>query len=156
MAWPYRSMIQRMPIPVPPVTVEKAKVGPVPGGIQEKAAQKTAQNEAQGIGHGKIGLSLDPVCGRRHVVDPVDGGHSVQGISCGLKDLNAIEEEYTGASQVSRAWRKKERPAKRDPAPAGSPAEQEGEEHHGGDVHKALEGEKGSHFPLPPPRYWTI
>ena len=34
-----------------------------------------------------------------------------------------------------------------DPAPAGSPAEQEGEEHHGGDVHKALEGEKGSHFP---------
>ena len=29
----------------------------------------------------------------------------------------------------------------------GSPAEQEGEEHHGGDVHKALEGEKGSHFP---------
>lgn len=60
-------MIQRMPIPVPPVTVEKAKVGPVPGGIQEKAAQKTAQNDAQGIGHGKIGLSLDPVCGRCHV-----------------------------------------------------------------------------------------
>ena len=44
---------------------------------------------------------------------------------------------------MSRAWRKKERPARR----TQRQLEQEGEEHHGGDVHKALEGEKGSHFP---------
>ena len=68
---------------------------------------------------------MDPVCGRCHVVDPVDGGHSVQGISCGLKDLNAIEEEYTGGQPGEQGVEEKGKTGQTDPAPAGSPAEQE-------------------------------
>lgn len=64
-----------------------------------------------------------------------------------LIDLNAIEEEYTGGQPGEQGVEEKGKTGQTDPAPAGSPAEQEGEEHHGGDVHKALEGEKGSHFP---------
>lgn len=128
----------------------------MPAASKEKAAQKTAQNDAQGIGHGKIGLSLDPVCGRCHVVDPVDGGHSVQSVSCGFKDLNAIEEEYTGGQPGEQGVEEKGKAGQADPAPAGSPAEQEEKSTMAGMSIRLWRVRRVPISPLPPPRYWTI
>lgn len=63
--------------------------------VQEYAADRGAQQDADGVGHGKPRLALHPVTGLHQVVDKVDHRHSVQSVARRFKDLG---DAYFGST----------------------------------------------------------
>lgn len=106
--------------------------------VQQAAAQDAAEDDADGVGHGEVGLALDAVAEVYHLVDKVDGGDGVEGVAGHLKDLDHHQEGQVGGQPGEQGVQEEGDARQAYPGAAGGPLEQQGEDDHGGDVHEAL------------------